>query len=69
MINSKDWNGRQKKVRTMVGSKYCGGEGVGMGWCVYSGEVGELIGWNGNEADISGENEGLGCGEAKEGFD
>ena len=60
---------RQEKARTRVGSGYSAGEGSGMAWGVYTGEVGVLLGWNGSAAGIGGENGGLGCGEAKEGLD
>ena len=52
---------KHRTVRTRVGSKYGAGEDGDMIWVIYSGEVGALIGWNGDAVGIGGENEGLGC--------
>jgi len=40
-----------------------------MAWGVYTGGAGAFIGWNSGAVGISGENEGLGGGIVKEGFD
>ena len=60
-------SGDRKKVRTTVGSKYGAGEGGGIVWGAYAGEVGSLINWNGDVIRICGENGGLDCGGVKEG--
>ena len=52
----------------MVGSTYSAGEGGDTTRITYSGGVDAVISWNGGEAGIGGENEGLGCSQARGGL-